>query len=176
MTFLARFHRLLRADVNACLERLEDPEQVLRLALSDMEDEIARLEGRQSERAARRDYLQRDLSRRNTLQQSLEQELDAALEADREDLARAVVARRLVLDRESREISTACDELGQTLADDAARLEDCRRHLAEVRAQVARIAVAAPPTRDLDAAPGGTISSADIDLELLREKQRRGLG
>ena len=175
MTFVARIHRLLRADVNACLERLEDPEQVLRLAVADMEDEIARLEGQQSERNAKREYLQRDLSRRRTLLQSLAEELDAALQAERDDLARAVIARRLGLAREIREMSIVSDELAQALDDEAARLGEYHENLAEVRAQMARCAVAGSSEGSAEERRYGTLSTADVELELLREKQRRGL-
>jgi len=176
MTLITRFTRLFRADLHAVLDRLEEPEALLRQALREMQDATA--DDEQRLRKLRHDLLQ--LTRRDaSLERSIAQfdsELDVSLGADREDLARPLVRRKLEAQRqllgvrEQRESADkACQDLEARVAEQRTRIEELRHQaellgstLDEPRGQPLSIEPALAPVRD-----------EDVEVALIRERQRR---
>jgi phage shock protein A len=99
MAIITRLSRLLRADLNAMLDRLEAPELVLAQAVRDMEQaqmlEGARLKRLEHE-AARLEKFSTELEQRLEQDQAA---LDDCLSAGQDNLARAVLRRSLEAER-----------------------------------------------------------------------------
>ena len=95
MALITRVSRLFQADFHAVLDRIEEPEVLLRQAVREMEEELARDE----QRSKMLQHEQRQLITRATdLEQSLhdiEEELDVCFDAGNDDLARACIRRKL---------------------------------------------------------------------------------
>lgn len=101
MALIKRFARLFQSDIHAVLDRIEDPESLLKHSIREMEEDL------------RRDALQAKLLAREREQvidqiagaeQSLVQfaeELDICFESGKDDLARSLIRRQL----ESKQIS-----------------------------------------------------------------------
>ena len=99
MALITRLSRLMRADLHAVLDRVEEPEVLLRQALREMQEELARDQQRQRLLGRERDQLD---ARAAELEQALrrnDQELDVCFAADKEDLARTLIRRRLETER-----------------------------------------------------------------------------
>lgn len=95
MALIHRVTRLFRADFNAVLDRIEEPEQLLRQAIRDMEEEIAA--GGQRIALAENE-LETLAARRRELEASLAgyaEQLDLCFESGKDDLARGLIRRRL---------------------------------------------------------------------------------
>ncbi len=179
MALITRVSRLFRADVNAVLDRMEEPELLLKQAVREMEEELDRDEQRakrlalESKQIAER---QSDLARQAA---EAEGELDLCFDTGNEALARVLLKRKLeaqrfikFLDRRHQELHAAADELRQRIGENRSRLESMRQKAALFAAQA----------RDEDAAAGWAepdylrrfaISDEDVELAFLRERQKR---
>ncbi len=169
MRLMNRFARLWRADAHAVLDRLEDPRTLLDGAVRDMEvalaADAAELE-RQRQRLASLELLA------GTLQAQLRaaaEELDVCLDADEDDLARAVIRRRLQLDARR-------ENLGQGIEDTRAAVARLDAQMAQRTDDLAAVREKRSLYQDTDipAATSEPAISADrVEVVLLREKQRR---
>ena len=182
MALMTRLARLVRADLNAVLDRLEAPELVLAQSVREMEQALD-----QGRHALTR--LDRELARLALRDTALAEEeartagaLAEGLTEGREALARPLVRRRLETARNRARLQTRRAELTQERvrlaargASQAARLDDLR----------ARAALYTPdPQRSTDddrdpldpawSAPDSGVSDAEVELELLRLRRRGG--
>jgi phage shock protein A len=177
MALITRVSRLFRADLHAVLDRIEEPDLLLRQAVRDMEDELARDEQRLealsadfARIAAREGELTRASAR-------LEQELDVCFASNEDELARAVVRRKLgaeraaeALARRRGQVLDARATLEQRIAEQRARLESVRAQ-AQVHADAATAdaATASEPW----VASCAAVSADEVEVAYLRERQRR---
>src|SRR5690606_30311485 len=95
VALINRMSRLITADFHAVLDRLEEPEALLRQAIREMEEELARnerkvtgLEHEQEGLIARREKLDATL-------RELDTELDLSFDSGNEALARRLIKRKL---------------------------------------------------------------------------------
>ena len=183
MALITRLARLFRADLHAVLDRLEEPETLLRQALREMEE--AQAQDRQRLRLVGQGLAQAETREAdlNGALASAEGQLAASLEAGQDDLARAVIRRRLeaeqtlkALSRRRAELSAAQAELAARVTEQHARLESVRQKV-EVLASQDATTTQALDWADLDPlerlAPDLRVQPADVDLALLAAKQAR---
>ncbi len=99
MALINRISRLIRADVHAVLDNLEEPEQLLKQAIRDMEEELAATE----RRLKLREHDQRALGERiREMEDSAaeqQQQLDLCFESDKDDLAKTLIRNKLEAQR-----------------------------------------------------------------------------
>jgi len=169
MPLIDRFTRLVSADLHALIDRIEEPELLLRQAVRELADELARLRQRADALAREQDRQQREeMSARQRLAR-LDEELDLCLAADDDTLARHVVRHKLDAERRA----TWAAEAAATAARAAEDLDQQRRagedELTRLRTELDRTTA---PTVAACAAPA-VCAAEDIDIALLREKERR---
>lgn len=185
MTLMTRLARLVRADLNAVLDRLEAPDQVLAQAVREME--LALDQGRR-----RITDLDRALDRL-TLRESalaadeahLADALAEGLTDGREALARPLIRRRLesgrrraVLQTRHTELVGERDRLAEQVVARAARLADLRAQAALYGDGGDRPAADHATDEgwtDVWSGPDPSVSDAEVELELLRLR-RQGAG
>jgi len=170
MTIIDRVVALMRADVNAVLDRVEDPEEMLKQALADMRDAIAEdearvrtLEARERALIARREHALAGI-------RDIDAQLDLAFESERPDLARSLVRRKLETRRLVEAIAEQTAETGRLLADRRADLEDRRAEAARLASHAGVVAAAANRTAAND---GFAVTEDDIELALIAERRAR---
>ena len=177
MAIITRISRLFRADLNAVLDRIEAPDVLLRQALRDMEDDLAedeqrlrRLEFQRTELAARRAELERAL-------REIGDELDVCFAAEQEDLARAVVRRKLETQQLQQALTRRAEALDTDITGLQTRIADHRNRLQTFRQQAELLAEEQRACGADDAWPpdatGVRVPDADVEVALLREKQQR---
>lgn len=175
MTLINRVSRLFRADLHAVLDGVEEPELLLREAVREMEEDLAR-DRRRLDLLAEE---QRGLAeRRAELTASLERmdgELDLCFEAGREDLARTLVRRRLeterlrdALERRRGELERELSRLRERTEANASRLEAMRQKAELLAREEPREGPAAPWSPR-----GQTVSDDEVEVVFLREQRRR---
>jgi len=174
MALIDRATRLLKADLHAVLDHIEEPVQILALAIREMQDEISRNE---QARSCAELALAETESRLASIQQELEAldgELDLCFEQQRDDLARAVCRRKLRLSAARRTLTDAASryrerirEIAVTTAGQAEAVERYR--------QKARMLGDRLPAGRSHGLPedGGRLSEQDIEIAMLRERQAR---
>jgi phage shock protein A len=175
MTLIARVSRLFRADLHAVLDRVEEPDLVLRQAIREMEEDLAR-DCRRME--VLRSDLQRIAARDAEIERSLggiEEELDFCFEAEMDDLGRALIRRRLEGQNYRATLSRKREGIQEKLAGLEKRV---REHGAQLDAMRQKAELLAPQ----EAEPSGSeswdvpdlrVREEDVEVAFLRERQRR---
>ena len=181
MPLINRVARLFKADFNAVLDRIEEPGEVLKQAIRDMEEELAGAERRMQLCAQDQEALGQ---RRRELQSKLEEidsELDLCFANDKQDLARSLVRRKLEGGRLLKRLGDRFEATAKSLAEERRRFDEKRatleglRQKAEVFAEreastsgrESALDIAAWTARDL------SVSDEEIDVAFLREQQAR---
>ncbi len=179
MALITRVSRLFRADVNAVLDRMEEPELLLKQAVREMEDELDRDQQRAKLLALESKQI---ASRRNDLAQRLgetEEEMDLCFASDNEALARALLKRKLEAERfaqflghRQQELQAAAEELKKRIDENRSRLESMRQKASLLAAQEPT-AEGASDWTDVEFARQFSVSDEDVEVAFLRERQRR---
>ena len=176
MAIVNRITRLFTADVHAVLDKLEEPEAQLRQAIREMEAALA--EQSQQLKALE---LDRELVRRRSgeVERSLagvREEIELSFAAGNEALVRTCLRRRLEGERLQRLLEQRAALLTQQIEAATPVLEQQRERLESMRQKAALFDVETS-CANADGTRWNTgdcgVSEADIDLALLRERQRR---
>lgn len=175
MPMINRFTQLFRADLHGVLDRIEEPELLLRQSLREMEEALADATRKlEHDRRSGEELTRRQQEISATLA-STGDELDLCLDADNEDLARVLLRRRLEgerllshLHRQAARLDAAIAQSHQTLTQQRAQFDRLRQQ-AELQAPKAGVGA----TDGQWSAEQFTVSDADVELALLRERRRR---
>ena len=175
MALITRVSRLFQADFHAVLDRIEEPEVLLRQAVREMEEELARDEQRSKVLThEQRQLVAREAELTQSLQK-IEEELDTCFSAGNDELARACIRRKLeaqrlgkLLSRKRGAISETLTELNTRLGENQARLESMRQK-AEL---LAGEGVRARPADDWSQTDI-SVRDEDVEVAFLREQQHR---
>lgn len=175
MALINRFSRLFRADLNAVLDRIEEPVILLKQAVREMEDDLA-----QDERHLK--ILQHELGQVPALQENMENtlrdlqlEISLCLDSDNEKLARSVIKRKLECQQRGKRLKQKADAMEKDAASLASRIENNRGRLAAMQQKLEILEednaseMSQSEIGNLDV----TISEDDIEVALLKEKQAR---
>ena len=179
MALINRLSRLFKADLHAVLDRIEEPETLLKQSVREMEDSLnrdqhhsERLKQEHSEILARAKELAGSL-------QTLESELGTCFEFEREDLARAQVKRKLEVQRRLSFLERRREALEKTLAHQQRRIGENASRLRDMRQKAELLSAddreRCAYTDDLSSASANelVVSEEEVEVAFLREKQKR---
>lgn len=175
MALINRVSRLFRADMHALLDRIEEPDLLLRQAIREMEAAFAEDERRsrllQHELALLSGQLQNCHGKLN----AMDEELDICFQADQESLTKQLIRKKLELARFIEQLESRRQTLQQALTALSRRLSDNRTRLEGMR-QKAQLLESHPGdnhAQDCREPAGIHISDADVEIALLRERRKR---
>jgi phage shock protein A len=175
MALINRVSRLFRADLHAVLDRIEEPDVLLRQAVREMEEALARDEQRIRVLNHEQGQL---IARENDIEQSLndiDAELDVCFASGKDDLARPLVRRKLEAQRFTKHLVRKRAILQDSLAGLGVRVEEHRAQLDSMR-QKAELLAEDQPGNDEGVTwmtPDVSVRDEDVEVALLREKQYR---
>ena len=180
MALINRVSQLFRADINAVLDHIEEPEQLLRQAVRDMEDELAASERRIAARAQEQEAL---AARRQDVVAAageLDEQLDLCFEAGKDDLARAIIRRKLESARLGKRLDSAITAKQRNLEKERKLLEENRATLEGLR-QKAEMFVCQGVSSDGGAGNDDfarlsnelRVGDDEVEIAYLREKSAR---
>ena len=181
MALINRVSRLFKADFHAVLDHIEEPEQLLKQAIRDMEDDLAEAEQRiilcaqeQEALALRRSELEATLV-------EIDGQLDLCFESDKQDLAKSLIRKKLEASRLLKRLSAKHVANEKYLAGQRTMLDENRstleglRQKAELFAQ--RTPIPANGGSEFDdiawMAREMTVSDDEVEVAYLREKSQR---
>lgn len=177
MAIVNRITRLFTADVHAVLDKLEEPDALLRQAIREMEAALAEHAQQLKALELDRDLLRRRSGEIDRTLAGIREEIDLSFAAGNEALVRTCLRRRLEGERLQRVVEQRMAALTRQIEQAAPLLEQQRERLESMRQKAALFDVEVARGSDGDAARWNAsdcgVSEADIDLALLREQQAR---
>lgn len=173
MTLMTRFSRLFRADLHAVLDRLEEPDVLLRQALREMEQSL--IDGRRQLKALEleRQQLLRRRAQAEAGASDIDAQLDLCFAAGNTELARTLLRRKLEGERLAASVERRVAGLDAAIAERSAALEDQAQQLQRLRDQAAVFEGEPGNEMDRSVPEDRQVSEADVELALLREQRRR---
>jgi phage shock protein A len=175
MALITRVSRLFQADLHAVLDRIEEPDVLLRQAVREMEDEVAGDEQRMKLlRHEQQQFITRQADMEHSLQKT-DEELDLCFEAGMEDLARPLVKRKLEALQLMQSLAQSKQQADQALADLQTKLEENRAQLESMRQKMDLLAIDNKPESVSEGwlDPQVCIRDEEVEVAFLREKQQR---
>jgi phage shock protein A len=179
MALIDRLARLFQADLHAVLDRIEEPEVLLRQAIREMEDELTACE---RSIVCLHQEQQQLLQRQSDIEQSLlrlDEELEICFDSGNDNLARGLVKRKLEAQLLLRGIARRREALDKDLRERQTRLQEHRTQYESMRQKAELLAVesqaAASKSNDpfAQVSTGFPVHESDVEIAMLREKQRR---
>jgi phage shock protein A len=126
MGIFTRFSDIVNSNINAILDKAEDPEKIVRLMIQEMEDTLVEVRSAAARSIADKKDLNRKLESLDKEQQAWDDKAELAVRKGREDLAKAALVEKsrvvAAIDALKRDYS-AVDEGLAKLNEDIARLE-----------------------------------------------------
>ncbi len=174
MALITRVTQLFTADVHAVLDRIEEPEVVLKQAIREMAEEVAGGEQRLRWLAAEQQQLEQSLNGSDDAIAALDSELDLCFEAGEEDLARSLVKRKLVAEQQHKQVSQQLDVIQRDHDVLEATLAEQGQQLADMQ-QKADLLIDTPSVGYAAMSDPG-ISQDAVDVAFLKEKRLREKG
>ena len=175
MALITRFSRLFRADLHAVLDRIEEPDVILRQAVREMEEEIAADEQRHKLLVHE---LKQLATRQTDMKQSIERaqdELGVCLDADNDQLARSLLKRKLEAERLVQYIERKQQEISHNLTTLDTRIQQNRSRLTAMQQKLELLINDDRRYAGDESAltPDFSVTDEDVEVALLREKQKR---
>lgn len=135
MGVFSRFTDIVNANINAALDRAEDPEKIVRLIVTEMEETLVEIRANTAGYLADKKTFERKLDKLAEQSKHWQGKAELALSKDREDLARAALVEKQKADEQVAQVEsdiTKLDEILAALQEDSARLNE---KLAEAKAK-----------------------------------------
>lgn len=172
MALITRLSRLFQADMNAVLDKIEEPELLLKQAIREMEESIAS-DDRQRRLLA---YEQQQLEgKHNELTQSLtdlDEKLTLCFKSNKDDLARSLLKRKLETQQTMKLITEKITGSKEKVAHLTRRLTEHQTQLADMN-QKAEIFMTGERVNSRNwENPLTAIRDEDVEIAFLHEKQK----
>jgi phage shock protein A len=134
MSVFSRLGDIINANINALLEKAEDPEKIIRLMIQEMEDTLVEIRSAAAKAIADKKENRRHVEHLEHEQAEWGRRAELAVRRDREDLARAALAEKQAigdrverLHEEAELLDGQLEKFNQDIAKLQAKLDDAKK-------------------------------------------------
>lgn len=133
MGIFSRFTDIVNANLNALLDKAEDPEKMVRLIIQEMEDTLVEVRSLSAKALAERKDLERRIQKLAEKANDWQAKAELALNKEREDLAKGALIEKsraeealVVLQNELEQVNQSIDKLAEEVTQINEKLTDAR--------------------------------------------------
>jgi phage shock protein A len=173
MALVTRLTRLFQADFHAVLDRIEEPDLQLKQAVREMQFALDQDQQRQQLLQHESGQLDEAVTRLGQQLQALDEELDICLAAEKDDLARDLVRRKLAAEKN---LQAMHDHHAMIKSQQQAllrQIDEQHQQVASMKQKLELLVNSDDGAIDSVFSAGDGIRDEEIEIALLREKQRR---
>jgi phage shock protein A len=179
MALINRVSRLFKADFHAVLDQIEEPEQMLRQAVRDMEDELAATERQIADRNREQGALKARREEIAAAIREFDDQLNLCFESGKDDLARGLIRKKLEAERIVKQLDNRIAGNQEFLDGQQQQADENRIALDSLRQKAEAFSHRSSPSgsKDIDDASWLarelTVSDDEVEIAFLREQSRR---
>lgn len=135
MGVFSRISDIVSSNINAALDRAENPERMIKQMIHEMEDTLVEARASAARLIADRKGIERRVKRIETAEADWQAKAELAITKGRDDLARAALAERAALAKDRGAMSEELDSLDEDLDRFDADIQKLEERLRETRAK-----------------------------------------
>ncbi|OGQ96767.1 MAG: hypothetical protein A2521_16485 [Deltaproteobacteria bacterium RIFOXYD12_FULL_57_12] len=175
MSIMTRFVRLWKADVHGVMDQMEDRQLLLRQNLREMEEELERQAALFGRMSAARDRARQEGEKNAKESARLTRDIDTAVQKDKEEIARQLIRKRLLLDKHLVELQRHLEEMDKKIVTLTEHLAERQRQYEEIRLRSAcylreQAIEAGQHDVPFPLRPDLGVTDEEVELELLKRK------
>ncbi|MEO0575696.1 MAG: PspA/IM30 family protein [Pseudomonadota bacterium] len=172
MALIYRLARLFKADAHAVLDRIEEPQALLKQSIRDMQSDLTQTEQRIAQRVHELETLSRQVRQLDEALTEHTTQLDLCFASGKEALARSVIRKKLAGEQLRAQIHSNAAQLNEQLETQRAALAHKRTTLDSLQQKATLFDVGAR-TPSGDTAQTATITDDQVEIAMLRERDLR---